>query len=270
MSHWLNLERRLLIAVLVMGSAGTAMLAADHSAAPGLPGLLSPRPPASQELAGDEVFAKLLDHNRQQDADLLRYTTVLTYQVSNDQGKVYAQEVVNVQYEAPGRRDFVMVSEEGSSLVRHLVLKRLMEGEKEAASGREHHNSFTQPSNHAFFLTGEQDSGPYHCYVVQAIPWRADRYVFVGNVWINTEDFGIVRIEGQPARSLSFRITRADFVREYQKIGEFWLPAKDETHMHMRLYENEALAILRQNYTISSVRYAAARVVASNRPANGR
>jgi hypothetical protein len=38
-----------------------------------------------------------------------------------------------------------------------------------------------------------------------------------------------VRIEGHPAKKLSFWIRRADFVRQYQKIDGFWLPQKDQT-----------------------------------------
>jgi hypothetical protein len=232
--------------------AGTALSAGDHTATLDLPGPLSPLKPVSRELAGDEIFAKLLEHNRLRNSHLLQYAAERTYRVSNDKGKVYAEEVVNVQYQAPDRKSFVTVSEEGSSLVRHLVLKRLIESEKETASGREHHNSSIKPNNYSLFLLGEQDLGPYHCYVVRAIPLRADKYLFVGKIWISAEDFAIVRIEGQPARSLSFWITRADFVRQYQKIGEFWLPAKDETLVHVRLYGNKVLTIDHRDYVINS------------------
>ena len=157
------------------------------------------------------------------------YDAERTYRVGNDQGKIYAQEVVYVQYQAPDRKNFVTVSEEGSPLIRHLVLKRLVQSEEEAASGREHRNSAIRPDNYSFILLGEQDLGSYRCYALQAIHLRMDKYLFVGKFWISTEDFGIVRIKGQPARKLSFWITRADSVRQYQKMGELWLPVKDET-----------------------------------------
>jgi hypothetical protein len=60
-----------------------------------------------------------------------------------------------------------------------------------------------------------------------------------------------VRIAGQPAKSLSFWITRADFVRQYQRIGEFWLPAQDNTEVHIRLYGTKILTIDHGDYAIN-------------------
>jgi hypothetical protein len=248
----LNAPKGILMAALVVASCGSGSPAADHSSPANLPDPASLLQPVSQPLTGDELFGRLLQHNRLRDSHLLHYDAERTYRVSNDQGKIYAQEVVDVQYQAPDRKNFVTVSEEGSPLVRHLVLKRLIQSEEEAASGREHRNSAIRPDNYSFILLGEQDLGSYHCYVVQAIPLRMDKYLFVGKVWISTEDFGIVRIEGQPARKLSFWITRADFVRQYQKMGEFWLPVKDETIVHVRMNANKVLTIDHRNYVINS------------------
>jgi len=39
----------------------------------------------------------------------------------------------------------------------------------------------------------------------------------------------MVKIAGHPAKKPSFWINRADFVRQYQKIGQFWVPYRDET-----------------------------------------
>jgi len=64
--------------------------------------------------------------------------------------------------------------------------------------------------------------------VVKALPRRKDEYLFEGRVWIDSIAFAIVKIAGHPARNPSLWITRADFVREYEKIGHFWFPVKDE------------------------------------------
>lgn len=71
-------------------------------------------------------------------------------------------------------------------------------------------------------------------------------------MWIDAEDYAIVRIAGHPAKSPSFWITRADFVREYQKIGEFWLPARDKTVVRLRLYGNKVLTVIHGDYSINS------------------
>ncbi len=205
-----------------------------------------------QHMSGDELFSKLLQHNQLRDMRLQQYSAVRTYEVTNDKGKVYAKEVVRMDYHAPDQKRFVAESEKGSKLVRDLVLKPLIESESETSSGRAHRDSSIKPANYTLNLLGEEDLGSHHCLVVEALPKRKDKYLFEGRVWIDTEDYAIVRIAGHPAKSLSFWITRAEFVRQYQKIGEFWLPAKDETFVHVRLNGNKVITIDHRDYSINA------------------
>jgi hypothetical protein len=228
-----------------------AVLAADAPLARQPLAPLTPLSPGYQGMTGDQLFAKILESNRARDAQLRQYSAVRTYRVSNDKGKLYAQEIVRVDYQAPDHKGFVTVSEEGSGLVRDMVLKRLIESESETSSGRAHHDSAIKPANYEFSLLGEQNVGSYHCLVVEAVPKRKDKYLFEGQVWIDASDYGIVRIAGQPAKSLSFWITRADFVRQYQRIGEFWLPEEDSTLVHVRLYGKKILTIDHRNYVVN-------------------
>jgi hypothetical protein len=52
---------------------------------------------------------------------------------------------------------------------------------------------------------------------------------------------------------LSFWVTRADFVRQYEKIGDFWLPAKDETFVDVKLYGKKILSIEHLINTVNGV-----------------
>jgi outer membrane lipoprotein-sorting protein len=244
----LGLTRRTLSVAALLGLAAVEALAADE---PGVGKTLSALQAPFQSMTGDELFAKLLEHNRIRDLRLQQYSAVRTYEVTNDKGKVYAEETVHVEYQAPDRKTFVTDSEKGSKLVRDLVLKRLIESESETSSGRAHRDSSIKPANYEFELLGEEDLGPYHCLVVGAVPRRKDKYLFEGKIWINAEDYAIVRIAGHPAKSLSFWITRADFVRQYQRIGDFWLPAEDETLVHVRLYGKKVLTIAHGDYVIN-------------------
>lgn len=214
--------------------------------------------------SGDEIIAQLLLHNRLRDARLEYYSVVRTYEVRNRDGKLSAQEVVRMQYRAPGSKTFEKTSEKGSGTVRHAVFDRLMESEKEAASGREHHNSALGPANYTFARIGEEDLGPYHCYIVRVTPKRQDKYLFEGSIWVHSEDFAVVKIAGHPAKKPSFWINRADFIRQYQKIGEFWVPYRDETAVQVRLFGKKLFTIDHQNYSIDDGSSAQPQGVASN------
>ena len=249
MVAWLKSTPTLLI-VMAVGLPARTTLGADRTA-PSLAETISPLQAGFQGMTGDELFAKLLEHNQMRDARLRQFTARRTYQVTNDKGKIYAQAVVRVDYQAPDHKSFHTESEEGSGLVRNMVLKRLIESESETASGRAHHDSAIKPANYEFNLVGEQEVGPYHCLVAEATPKRKDKYLFEGRVWIDAQDYAIVRIAGQPAKSPSFWITRTDFVRQYEKIGEFWLPAQDETFVRMRMSGKKILTIQHRDYAVN-------------------
>jgi hypothetical protein len=158
-----------------------------------------------------------------------------------------------MEYVAPGKKTCVPVAEEGSAVVRHLVLNRLMESETSAAAGQEHHDSSITPANYVFHVLGEETLGAHHCFVVEAVPKRKDKYLFEGKVWVDSTDFAIVKIAGHPAKKLSFWVTQADFVRQYEKIGDFWLPAKDETLVDVRFYGKKILSIEHHINTVNGV-----------------
>jgi hypothetical protein len=196
------------------------------------------------------IFDELLAHNALRTATLLNYTALRTYRVVDLKGKVHAEKAGRMEYRAPDQ--FVVMSETGSALVRRLALNALISSEIETAAGKQHHDSAISPANYSLDLLGEQQVGPYRCFAVQAVPKRKDKYLFEGKVWIDVEDYAVVRIEGHPAKKLSFWIQRADFVRQYQKIEGFWLPQRDMTFVDVRLYGKKVLTIDHHDYSVNS------------------
>jgi hypothetical protein len=203
-------------------------------------------------LTGDEVIARMLERNRLRNEQLKRYSAVRTYEIRNPEGKLAAQAVVRVEYQAPDKRTFNKTSEKGSGIVRHLVFDRLIQSESETSSGREHHDSAITSANYTFTLAGEEDLGPDHCFVVEATPKRREKYLFEGKIWIDAHDFAVVRIAGHPAKKPSFWINRAEFVRQYQRIAGFWLPFRDETSVEVKMYGKRVFTIDHQQYLINA------------------
>lgn len=221
---------------------------------------------SSQSLeSGKRIFADLIKHNQLRTAQLHQYSALRTYAVTDTNGKVHAKESVRMEYVAPDKKSFVTLDEQGSTVIRRLVLNRLMESEVSAAAGKDLHDSAITPANYTFQLLGQEDLRNHHCFVVQAIPKREDKYLFEGKVWIDSQDFAVVQIAGHPAKKLSFWVTRADFVRQYEKIGDFWLPARDETRVEVKLYGTKILSI---DHHTDSVNGVTSTVLAGQRPSS--
>ena len=218
----------------------------------GLPNLESPVEPLPPGVTESRVLAELAAHNEQRRTALHDYSVLRTYQIIDLKGKVHANKIGRMEFLSPDKKTFTVTSESGSGLVRNMALNPLIKSEIETAAGKEHHDSAISADNYSLNLLGEQQVGPYRCFVAEVQPKRKDKYLFEGKLWIDVEDYSVVRIEGHPARKLSFWIQRADFVRQYQKIDGFWFPQKDQTLVQVRLYGKKVLTIDHRDYVVNA------------------
>ena len=202
-------------------------------------------------LSAEEIIARLGDESRQREARMRQYSVPSTYRVTTDDGRVRAEVEAVLRYRAPGSKEFTIISEKGSETIRNRVFKPLMEVEIETAAGTNRHAGSITPENYDFRLLGEEAIEGSHCYLIEASPRRTDKYLFRGRIWIHATEFSIVRIAGQPAKSPSFWISRVEFVRNYQKVGEFWLPARNESQTQVRFFGRNILTIDYGPYEIS-------------------
>ena len=215
----------------------------------------APLQPLRSGVTESQIFAELDAHNDARKSALLDYTSLRTYQVLDLKGKVHAEEIGRMEFHAPDQKKFVTTSERGSGIIRRMALNPLISSEIEAAAGKVHHDSAISAENYSLVLLGEQQVGPYRCFVARADPKRKDKYLFEGKLWIDVDDYAVVRIEGHPAKKLSLWIERADFVQQYQKIDHFWLPEKDETLVQVRLYGKKVLRINHQDYVVNGAQH---------------
>jgi hypothetical protein len=89
--------------------------------------------------------------------------------------------------------------------------------------------------------------------VVHAVPKRKEIDLFEGKIWIDNQDFAIVKITGHLAKSPSLWIKQVDFVRDYQKIDGFWLLSREEAVSAIRIFGKETLTVDYQKYTVNKL-----------------
>jgi hypothetical protein len=247
-----NLALSLGVAAMVAFGAMFAAEAKAQTSGENLSNLEPRVEPLTPGVTESQVLAELATHNEERRSALHDYTVLRTYQVVDVNGKVHAEEIGRMEFFSPDKKTFTVTSESGSGLIRRMALNPLINSEIEAATGKEHHDSAISADNYSLNLLGEQQLGPYRCFVAEAVPKRKDKYLFEGKVWIDVNDYSVVRIEGHPAKKLSFWIQHADFVRQYQKIDGFWLPEKDQTLVQVRLYGKKILKIEHRNYVVNA------------------
>jgi hypothetical protein len=213
--------------------------------------VLGPLEPLRSAVTGNVILAELVAHNERRSGALLEYTAVKRHQVIDSRGGMYAEEIAHIEYYAPDKKTSVVTSENGWGPVGHFTLDYLIASEIEATVGGEDGDSSITPANYKLDPLGEQQVGAFHCFVVRAIPKRKEKDLFQGKIWIDAQDYAIVRIEGHPVKRPSFWIASEDYVRQYRKIDGFWLPQKDETLVHVRLYGTKLLTVDHWNYVVN-------------------
>ena len=69
-------------------------------------------------------------------------------------------------------------------------------------------------------------------------------------MWIDATDFAVTRIEAEPAKNPSMWIKRTLIHHEYEKVGDFYLPALNRTVTDVRVGGQAVLTIHYLNYKL--------------------
>jgi hypothetical protein len=208
-------------------------------------------PPMS--LTADQIVRKLEVRNAERAAALNQYEAVRVYRMQyhglpSDHG---AEMVVDVTYNAPDSKQFKVISQSGSKFIIDHVLKKLLEGEQEAANEENRRHTALSTDNYDFTLAG-QEAGPNgRQYVLNIFPKNKNRFLYRGKIWVDATDFAVVRIKGEPAKNPSFWIKRTEIEHNYRKVNDFWLPAENRTQSTVRLGGVADLSIEYKDYKIT-------------------
>ena len=210
-------------------------------------------PPAAREAAalGTDILNRVMSASAARAAALASYQCRRHYAVLERGHDPDAEMVVSMQFVPPSTKTFSTVTANGVGWIHRRVFMGLMHAEQEAAGGAEQAASAISTRNYDAQLIGSDRVGDREAYVLALTPRRRDKYLFAGKVWIDKEDLAVARIEGEPARSPSFWVIRAPFVRQYQRIDRFWLPKRDETHSQIRFAGEYILQIDYDDYNIA-------------------
>ena len=208
-------------------------------------------PDPETSLTAAELFDHLSEANALRAVELESYVSTRRYAVLEPGHEADAELKVSVQFVAPSTKTFRTVSAQGVGWIHKRVFQGLMQAEQETVAGKEKLGSAITPANYEARLLGTDQYQGRNAYVLALTPKRRDKYLFKGKAWVDAEDFAIAKIEGEPAKSPSFWIVRAPFVREYQRIDKFWLPFRDETHSQIRFAGEYILRIEYGDYQIT-------------------
>ena len=243
-----HFSRRIIVLVaLALGiCASIAAAAAD--------GLPSPCRP-ELALSADQISQRLAANNAERAQHLRHFEGERHYALDYNgfPSERSAEMLVNASYQAPGTKRFSIVSVSGSKLIISHVFHRLLESEQESSADEKQRDAVALTSdNYRFALRGCAAVAGRDLYVLDVQPLRDNKFLYRGSIWIDTQDFAVVRIEAEPARNPSFWTKHSQIHHQYRKIGEFYLPSLNRTVTETRFGGRAVLTIRYERYQLDT------------------
>jgi len=182
-----------------------------------------------------DIVNRMMERDHERQASLQGYTATRRYVLENEHRHKHAEMVVRMKCLQNGSKDFEIVSSDGWGIVRNHVFPRLLDAEAEASQPGSRDRSRITPENYSFALVGTDTVDGRPAYVIAANPKTSNKYLMKGKIWVDAQEYAIVRIEGQPAKNPSFWTKSVRFVHTYAKQGPFWLPLSDNSVTDVRI-----------------------------------
>jgi outer membrane lipoprotein-sorting protein len=153
------------------------------------------------------------------------YTVTEHYAVYRNSDKVHpvAERTVKTTYRSGIGKNYEIISDSGSELIRKLVLDAILDNEKRINTPPATDNSYIISKNYEMKL---QPGGPQHvngrdCYVLSISPREKAPNLIVGTLWVDTKDESIVQLEGTTSKSVSVFTGPTKVMRQYAMVDGF-------------------------------------------------
>jgi len=212
------MKNRFLLAALFLFPASA--VAADES----------PSPTAT------EIVTRMGSRDLQRQVSIAGYGGMRRYVLDNQHLHKRAEMLVQVQGDPDGTKHFEVVSEDGWKAAHKHVLRKMLESESETSRPEMRASTKINLENYDFEVIGTEMVADRAAYVLETHPKRKEKYLFRGRIWVDAEDYALVRVEGSPAKSPSFWTKSTHFVQIYQKNGPLWFPRSTQSVTEVHIF----------------------------------
>jgi hypothetical protein len=206
-------------------------------------------------LTVEQVVNNLVRRNLERAQALAAYqgTRIYRLEYHGFLGARSAAMFVDVRYKSPGTKEFSIRSETGSKLLIERVFKKLLQSEKEAFTEENPRRSALNRDNYEFAQVGYESTPTGSLYILSVEPRTKNKFLYRGRIWVDAEDFAVVRLEGEPAKNPSFWTKDTKIEQIYAKVGDFWFPTSNRSITSIRLGGRAYLTIDYKDYRTTAV-----------------
>ena len=191
----------------------------------------------------EEVVTQMNAHDTMREAGSGGYTGSREYVLENRRLQKRATMLVRVTCDQTGTKQFEVMAEDGWKSANKHVLRQMLVTESDSSHPDTRPRSRITLDNYTFQMIGTEPVGGRMAYAIEAIPKREDKSLFRGRIWVDKEDYALVRVEGEPAKNPSFWTRKVHFLQQYQKAGPYWFPMETTSVTDARIFGTTEVSI---------------------------
>ncbi len=206
-------------------------------------------------LSADQVVDNLIVRNLERARALGAYHATRVYRLDyrGFPSSRNAEMIVDVDYRSPATKIFSIRTESGSHFLVEKVFQKMLQSEKEALTEENQARVALNRDNYRFTLSGSESLPTGLAYILSVVPRTSNKLLYRGRIWVDAEDFAVVRIDAMPAKNPSFWTKETRIEQVYVKVGNFWLPLSNRSTSAIRLGGRANFSIDYQDYQIRAV-----------------
>ena len=198
---------------------------------------------AATATEAEEIVSRMAASDLHRQSSIEGYAGMRRYVLENEKLQKHAEMTVRVKCDQDGTKHFEVVSEDGWKAAHKHVLQKMLESESDASRPGMRATARLVPANYDFALVGTEQVAGRTAYVLEVSPKRKEKYLFEGRIWVDAEDFALVRAEGSPSKNPSFWTKSTHFVQLYQKNGAQWFPVSTQSVTDARIFGSTNVSI---------------------------
>ena len=188
-------------------------------------GCLNPIPVPAQQFDSATVIRGVDAAVKTRVDSIAAYTVTEHYAVyrNKDEAHPVAEMTVKTDYRQESGKNYTIVSESGSEIIRRLVLGAILDTEKRINLPGTREGAWLTSANYQMTL---QPGAPQRldgrdCLVLHISPRRKAPNLIEGTLWVDVRDDSIVQIQGIASKSPSVFTGPTQMMRQYANVSGF-------------------------------------------------
>lgn len=175
--------------------------------------------------SSDFILARVGDSSVKQRT--VAYSAVREYRLRNFRFDKEAMVTVQVSYRSDEGTKYTVLERSGSTKLTEVV-EKLLDSEADVTRPSKLGEYEISPANYQACLRGTEMTGGRTCYVIDLVPKHKSKYLIRGKAWVDRNNYGVVRLEGATAASVSMWVGSPRIQLEFSEFDGVWLPSHTE------------------------------------------